>query len=304
MVTLTSVYKVLTQNFRIMRITLTPAVFAVFNFLGVWNYRTTDYVTPIADIYEAFVFIAILYMLLAYGLPSSDRLHDQINFFTQHTKFSFRDIRRTYCYMVQFLPVTFCCVVINTIMMANTCLGGRGWRHAHLIIAIVGSVSTVLAVLGLFGIYLKLKADIKKVQPMILGQLFSFKVIVLLHFVQGLLLSILKATNTLKPTSTMSYNDLNLGLGPFLTCCEALIIVCGMCYFYNPNMHGKNSECVRASNGSPDNDDTALEDGSKRSISKPKLGPVKAIWDVINVSDVFVGMRNSLWLLSHKSVVA
>lgn len=83
-----------------------------------------------------------------------------------------------------------------------------------------------------------------------------------------------------------------------------MIIVCGMCYFYDPNMHGKNADCVRASNQSPGNDDIALEDGSKRNIAKPKLGPVKALWDVINVYDVLVGMRNGLWLLSHKSVVA
>ncbi len=287
-----------------MRIILTPAAFAIFNFLGVWSYRTTDYVTPLADIYEAFVFIAILFMLLAYTIPSSDKLSDQIAFFIQHQLFSYRDFRRTYCYMVQFLPVTICCIVINEITMANTCWGGRGWRHAHLIIGIVGAVSTVLAMLGLFGIYRKLGGDIKKVQPRILGQLFIFKVIVFIHLVQGLLLSVLKATNTLTPTRTMSYNDLNLGLGPFLTCCEALIISCGMCYFYNPKMHRSNAGHVRASNESLSKDNLGLEDGTKTNVSSPKLGPLKALWDVVNVSDVFRGMGNALWLLTHKSVSA
>ena len=287
-----------------MRIMLTPAAFAIFNFLGVWSYRIADYITPIANIYEAFVFTAILFMLLAYALPSTDRLNDQIAFFTQHTNINYGNFRITYFYMVQFLPVTFCCTVINAILMANTCWGGRGWRFTHLIIAIIGSVSTVLAMLGLIGIYQRLKADIKKVQPNILGQLFIFKVIVLLQFVQGLLMSILKATNTLKPTNTASYNDLNLGLGPFLTCCQALIISCGMCYFYNPKVHGRNASYVHAGNENPNKDNIALEAGTKRSISSPKLGPMKALWDVINIYDVFKGMRNALWLLSHKRVAA
>ena len=143
---------------------LTPAMFAIFNFLGVWSYRITDSVIPIAALYEAFAFVAILFMILAYTLPSSGKLDDQIAFFQQHPRLGYRDFRRIYWRMVQFLPVTLICVIATEITMATNCVGGRSWKRANLVIHIVEEISTVLAITGLFKGYNKLKLDMKKVQ--------------------------------------------------------------------------------------------------------------------------------------------
>ena len=279
---------------------LTPAMFAIFNFLGVWSYRITDFVIPIAALYEAFAFVAILFMILAYTLPSSGKLDDQIAFFQQHPRLGYRDFRRIYWRMVQFLPVTLICVIATEITMATNCVGGRSWKRANLVIHIVEEISTVLAITGLFKGYNKLKLDMKKVQPGIFGQIFIFKVIVFLQLVQGLLISILRATGALNPTSTISYNDANLGLEPFMVCCEALIISLGMLYFYDSRKHG--GDYVRANDRSFNKNHVALEEGTTQKALSPKLSPLKALWDVVNICDIFQGMGNAMWLLGHRDI--
>ena len=68
---------------QIVRLVFTPVVFAVKNLLGIAFYSASIYITPVADLYEAFALAALLMLYVFYVAPDRSQ-HDQFFAMTQN----------------------------------------------------------------------------------------------------------------------------------------------------------------------------------------------------------------------------
>ena len=64
-------YTVPSEQRQIVRLIFTPVVFAVFNLLGIAFYHASIYITPIADLYEAFALASFFLLLVNYVVPDA-----------------------------------------------------------------------------------------------------------------------------------------------------------------------------------------------------------------------------------------
>jgi Organic solute transporter Ostalpha len=284
---------------------LTPAMFAIFSFFSVWSYRCTEYLSPIPALYEAFAFVSVFFLMINYLVPLG-KFSDQIAYFSTRSygkkqKPGYESFRNWYILILQFLPIRLATTIASEILTVVTCVGDREYKRAQTVVSIINTVTGIVAIFGLFGCLRTLYSIAKLCDSKVIGKLVLFKLIVLLGLVQGLVLRIMSQAGALEPTSTLSYNDLNLGLEPFLLCCEAFLLSCGMIYFYNPRLHGTNGDYVFAGQpGSLTKDEgLALEEGLNRKAVNPRMGVARALLDIVNMWDVIKGLIQALWLVRH-----
>lgn len=118
-----------------------------------------------------------------------------------------------------------------------------------------------------------------------MGKVACFKIIVALQIFERLIMNILSQADVLEPTDTMSHDDLNIGLTPFIICIEVMFISLGMLYFYWPGE-------FRAQRGQ-----TTSESGDgAQHESDSRLSPVGAIIQVLNITDLLFGVARAIRL--------
>ena len=86
---------------------------------------------------------------------------------------------------------------------------------------VIRFVSVAVAFLNILAVYTRLRSDLRAHKPFL--KLVGIKGIVFLSFVQNVIFTILRSADALKPTSTLSYNDITFGLPNLLLCIEMLL---------------------------------------------------------------------------------
>lgn len=86
---------------------------------------------------------------------------------------------------------------------------------------VIRFVSVAVAFLNILAVYTRLRSDLHAHKPFL--KLVGIKGIVFLSFVQNVIFTILRSADALKPTSTLSYNDITFGLPNLLLCIEMLL---------------------------------------------------------------------------------
>lgn len=151
---------------------------------------------------------------------------------------------------------------------------------------------------------------VRKIDAQVLNKVLSVKFLVLARLILTLILSILVWTDTLEPTDTASYNDLNVGVSVFGTCILAMFTAFMMLPFYRPNQFQKRPLVDLPGEDTGYAPTTAIEyddEGNAkidrqlvRPVLKPKVTPFRALLDTINIIDILQAVMRGVRLIGRK----
>jgi hypothetical protein len=149
-------YTVPQEQRQILRIVNLPAVYAIFNFLGILFYQDYFYITPIAGIYEAFVVAALFLLVLEWTCPDGtdrDKYFDNLALLDKKGNVqpggSLKWYQKTWCEALQY-PLTklvLSVIQIITQYFGVYCENSMSPKYAHLWLFLVD----MLFVGGAFG---------------------------------------------------------------------------------------------------------------------------------------------------------
>ncbi|KPI36341.1 Transmembrane protein [Cyphellophora attinorum] len=259
----------------LVRLILTAPAFAICCAIGVAVYHATPYILPWAELYEAFALIAVLTLMVNLLTPTASTGAEQLIFFARPENGGTATYVKCEFMVFQLLPVRFILTVAEIIISAAFCIGSTANHRGHLVISIISGISTALALVALLKFLKRHIKELKTRDKTIVGKLVCFKLIVAIQMIQRIVLNILSNANVLNGSSKFSYHDLNVGLGPFLTAVEVMLIGLLMIYYYWPGQF--RSRQLGAEVGKGD-------------VSQVKLGVFAAAWDVVNLMDVLKGI--------------
>ena len=179
--------------------------------------------------------------------------------------------------VLQFIPTSIILWIATAISLAvgTYCKQSNNIHFAHIWLTVFKILVTTVAILSSLRFYGKNKAKLLKHK--ILLKLFTFKGIIGLNVLQTVssttpkirehlltqlqfIISILSGRNVLKPTKYMTYHDVNTGLASLILACEMPIFACLLVIAFSPQPY--------------------------RNTGGPAAGPLSAIVDAFNISDL------------------
>ena len=113
-------------------------------------------------------------------------------------------------------------VTTITLSIGHYCANSFSPHFAHLYMFILSNISVTGAVTAILMLYQAIKIHLKHHLP--LAKLGAFKLIVGLGFLEGILFAILQDANVLKPTATLTYADIKVGIPTMLICIQMVPI--------------------------------------------------------------------------------
>lgn len=153
-------------------------------------------------------------------------------------------------------------------------------------------------------------AHVRKVDPQLLNKVLSVKFMVAARLIVALVFAILLMTDTLEPTDTASYNDLNVGISVFATCILAMFTGFLMLPFYSSkqfetrplvDLPGEETGYAPRAHMDYDDDGNAkIGEQLVKPVMKPKASPTKALLDTLNIVDVLRAVVRGVRLVGRK----
>ncbi|KAJ5726796.1 hypothetical protein N7493_005823 [Penicillium malachiteum] len=140
--------------------------------------------------------------------------------------------RKQWIAIFQYPVVAFGVAIATDITQAAGiyCLDSNKPYFAHLWLTIISTASIGFAVMAALNFYRTLKTYLSGHQP--LAKLLAFKLIVGLSFLESIIFTILRTTNTLKSSSTLSYADANIGIPSLVICLQMVFFALFFPYAY------------------------------------------------------------------------
>ena len=261
---------------------------------------------PIAKIYEAFAFVAALYLCIFLLVWSTDWA-TQVQYFSLPENKGFTFFRRRYILVTQILPSLTILSVAEIIIYALKCAQSRDARVAHIVVGVLDAVVIISAITGMLPFLRAHSTKLKGAESTLWGKLLVFKGIVFIQMIQSLILSIVSFTNAFYSTKYLSYNDGARGLNPFISCCVILLLSLMMIYYYDPRRHGTSNELTHSGKPGDYYHQVQLVGSGQTVVDRivnPKMPVWRALWDSINMTDVLVGMGRASKLLFKKNAFA
>ncbi|KAL6716763.1 hypothetical protein ACLMJK_006331 [Lecanora helva] len=214
------------EQIKIIRIILMVPVFALVYLIAALFLHAAVYLQPWADLYESIALASYFLLLVTYCEPVSAR---QDEFFDalghEHGKSNLRLLRRTWVYVFQYVPTSFIVALATDVTQAKGlyCANGSGIHFAHQWLTGFRCISVALAFLALLDFYRHLRYQLNPFH--VVSKLTALKGIVVIDFAQRITFTVLSATNTVLPSSKLSYNDIYYGIPS--------IIICGVMVFFS-----------------------------------------------------------------------
>ena len=266
------------QQRQIIRIIFTPVIFAVFSLLSIIFYDAAPYLTPITDLYEVFALAAIFILFSDYVTPDNTT-SQRFSYFNSLPAPNAR-------YQTKFITV-FTNVVINIIcfiaeeasLAAGTyCATSLKPYFANLWITIITNVSITVAVLAVLNLYKRLKPipDFSQHKPLL--KLISFKLIVFLNFIQGIVFSVLTGQNLLHGSHKTTGKDLTIGIPALIVAVEQVFFAIFFHYSFRSREYHED----------------VLQ---KQGLQVRRKGTLAAALEAMNPMDVIMGIVTSIQLL-------
>ncbi|KAI9694865.1 MAG: hypothetical protein M1822_000481 [Bathelium mastoideum] len=287
------------------RIIITPAVFAIFNFFAVWWYDAAPYLEQFSDYYEIFALVAAFYLCLVYVAPEENqretffqeldrvdprkksKLHDRgsIRWFYVSPLPLYATTANSHClqvvwYMVfQGLVTRFFTTIATWVDTAVICPLNEGSIIAKVITSVIESFSTTLVLMGIIAFYRRLQPILKP--HSVVAKLTTFKAIVAIQVIQEVVFPALQEGGVFKPAKTVAYDDWTVGLPAFLTCCEMFIFSILFIYPFRvaPYLPPKGADGISPPSLSVAN-----------SKYQHRYGFFRALLDVLNLWDILSGI--------------
>ncbi|ORY62878.1 organic solute transporter Ostalpha-domain-containing protein [Leucosporidium creatinivorum] len=220
---------------QIVRLLLTPVIFALGSFLSYLYFRHQEYFQLIRDAYEGLAIAAFLVLILLY-LSTSPVEQREVIATKEKRKlvfpfccWRFRPSKPKFLVNVKWSVLQYALLkpLISLAAVACEALGvycGTSWsfRFASVYLFIIDFISLSVALYGLFVLYVLIAPELKGHQP--LAKFTTIKIIVALVFYQGFVFSTLQTYGYIHDTTYWSADNISDGLNSLLTTFEMVLI--------------------------------------------------------------------------------
>lgn len=229
---------------QIIRILFMIPIYSVVSFISYLKYRESVYFQVIRDCYEAFAISSFFALMCHYIAPS---LHEQKEYFRSiqpknwfwgvfgmqkctggENKGPFRKPRSgltwfnviwvgifQYC----FIRVFFTGVSVVSEAFGRYCEASLSPVFAHVWVQVFEAAAVTVAMFMVIQFYIQLKDDLAEHKPFL--KVLSIKLVIFFSFWQTIVISFLSSSNgPLKPTNTLAYQDIKIGIPSVLLCIE------------------------------------------------------------------------------------
>ncbi|KAJ5281021.1 hypothetical protein N7478_006393 [Penicillium angulare] len=215
------------EQIKIMKICLLLPLYAVVSFLSICFPHAYASLDPWLDFFQACA-LGTFFLLMCQFIASDSQCDVNVFFaaFEAPQKSGKSHVtglewfRKQWIAIVQYPVVSLLVAVATDITQAAKiyCLDSNKPYFAHIWLMVISTISVAVAVLAVLKFYKSLKTFLASHQP--LAKLLAFKLIVGLAFLESIIFTILRTTNVLKETSTLSYADVNIGIPNLVTCLQ------------------------------------------------------------------------------------
>ncbi|KAF2654308.1 hypothetical protein K491DRAFT_475875 [Lophiostoma macrostomum CBS 122681] len=156
-------------------------------------------------------------------------------------------LKRTWYSVLQFIPISLLLWLVTVITVAASvyCAQSNSIHFAHIWVQVIKVIFTTIAVLSILRFYKMMKAKLH-VHNVFL-KLFAFKGIIGLNALQTFIISILVGHDVIKPSSSMSYDDLTTALPQLVLACEMPIFAV-LLFFAFPTTPYQNAPIAQGTN--------------------------------------------------------
>jgi hypothetical protein len=186
---------------------------------------------------------------------------------TKHDRGSLRWFYGIWFFVFQVLPSRVITLAATEFYEARACPLSKKLTDSRAAISAVQAVSTATCLLAVLMFYGRLKTEIGKNHCV--TKLAALKVVVFVTITQQLIFSILQAEKVLKPSETVSYLDITIGVPAFMTCCEMFLFSLFYLWAFWPSSY------------------IARTHGQGAYV---KHGFWRGLWEVVNVWDIISGV--------------
>ncbi|KAL3458717.1 organic solute transporter Ostalpha-domain-containing protein [Aspergillus heterothallicus] len=217
------------EQIKIMKICLLLPLYSITSFLAICFPTAAVSITPWMEVYQALAlgsFFLLLCEFLSAGRASG--VNEFFDTYEPPQKAGKPGVTGIEWLGKQWLAIWQYPIVALVVAIATDitealdvyCLESNNVHFAHIWLTVIGIVSVTVAVISILVFYKGLKAHLKTHSP--LAKLLAFKLIVGLAFLEEILFTILRSTDVLKPTATLSQADTDIGI-PHLVICIQMV---------------------------------------------------------------------------------
>jgi Organic solute transporter Ostalpha len=214
--------------YRVIRIVLTTAVYAIFNLFAVIFYGAAPYLVPIPELYECFGLVSVFLLLVELAQPKrkyegtvSAGSASGSDAAEEAGRVSSKWFLTIWIMVFQVLPGRVLTTIAAEVVEARRCHTSQAYKIAHIVIAVVQSLQTIVCLAGILTFHHHFRPKLRQHGGD--SKLILFKLLVLSQLVQHVVFTALELHEKLHPTLHFSYLDLTLGTPPALTCIESFI---------------------------------------------------------------------------------
>jgi hypothetical protein len=176
--------------------------------------------------------------------------------------------------------MVFQILVVRLITLAATlgvsgteCKELAGRSKARTVINVISVLSTIVCLMGILSFYKAVRPSLVACRP--IAKLISLKLIVALDVLQSLIFSALSNSGDIKPTKFLTLPDLLIGTPGLMLCAECFLFSLLFLWSFNARPYSA----------------SRLAGGQ---TSASRIGVCGALFHVLNISDVIVGLFNSI----------
>ncbi|KAF2802925.1 uncharacterized protein BDZ99DRAFT_468590 [Mytilinidion resinicola] len=233
----------------------------IFAFLSVAFESKGLYIAPGIDIATALALSSFLLLLCNYVLSNPDGLQDLFGN-DVYTAQSPAWLKRSWYMVLQFIPVSVILWIATAASLAagTYCSNSNSIYFVHIWVTVIRGFCTGMAVMSIFRFHKIMHA--KLAPHKIMMKFFAFKGVIVVMFIQAFLISILVSSKVIKPTSHLTYNNIQVGVPNLLLCCELPFFSAFILYAYRVTPY------------------------SKAKLGSPKYGAFAAIIQALNYTDI------------------
>ncbi|KAJ5114254.1 hypothetical protein NUU61_000013, partial [Penicillium alfredii] len=214
---------------RIMRIATLFPLYTIYSLLSVCFPNAYVYMFGWTKVFQGVALYWFLMLLCDFVVPDDQH---RIEFFASlriqkgYSRTKITDglswLKYTWFFVLQYPIVTFILAIAQSITQALGiyCLEGRDARFGHLWITVIGIISLGMAMTNILRFHSNFRSYMQEQKPMM--KLLAFKLIVGLEFLEQIIFMVLDSTGTLKPSGTLSYADIIIGLPTLIICLQVV----------------------------------------------------------------------------------
>ncbi|KAE8164118.1 organic solute transporter Ostalpha-domain-containing protein [Aspergillus tamarii] len=220
------------EQLKIMRICNLIPSYQILSFISICFPNSYIYLQGFTEVLQGVALYAFLMLLCDFMAPD-DR--SKVKFFSsletnrqwqpKKKRNGLAFLELTWYSVLQYPVITWITAVSQVVTQSLHvyCLDSTEPHFAHVWLQVITSLSTSVAINAILQFYMKMKGYMTQHRPLL--KLMAFKLIIGVILLEKILFLILTGTNVLKPSASMTYIDVLMGL-PTMVICVQMVPLC------------------------------------------------------------------------------